>query len=369
MPEETQEQTQEQQISLDSSEAQALEGQIQKQQLDAKIALQYFQSVNLAFTHKNYATSTQIRKLARKHRRAVKGINPWAAEDRNYFSFETEKTEPLLIPDFTVCEFCGKQLDYLGALEKGRIYEWEVTRWSAIPMICDCEEAKAKHDAEVAEKERIRQEEEQRKREEERKKRVERQLANSGMKARFLTRTFANFQKDTAGRKQAWNTAKEYADNFQAHKANGDGLYIEGTFGTGKTHIAAAIAIQLMEQGHQVIFQTADDLLRGIKVTFDETGSKEQEAIDRLKNCELLVIDDIGKEQATDWSTAQLYAIINDRYESQKPLIITTNFNETDLIAVESPKGVGAHRIMAILSRLHETCSLMTMSWQDWRGA
>ena len=124
-----------------------------------------------------------------------------------------------------------------------------------------------------------------------------------------------------------------------------------------------------MEQGHQVIFKTADDLLRDIKATFDESGRKEQEALDRLKKCELLVIDDIGKEQATDWSTAQLYAIINDRYECQKPLIITTNFNETDLIAVESPKGIGSHRTMAILSRLHEACRLMAMTWQDWRGA
>lgn len=124
-----------------------------------------------------------------------------------------------------------------------------------------------------------------------------------------------------------------------------------------------------MEQGHSVIFKTADDLLRDIKATFDENGREEQKVLERMKNCELLVIDDIGKEQATDWSTAQLYGIINDRYESQKPVIITTNFNENDLIAVESPKGVGEHRIRAILSRLHETCRLMTMTWQDWRGS
>ena len=117
-----------------------------------------------------------------------------------------------------------------------------------------------------------------------------------------------------------------------------------------------------------MIFGTADDLLREIKATFDDNGG-EQKVLERFKHCDLLVIDDLGKEQATDWSTAQLYAIINDRYECQKPLIITTNFGEADLIAVESPKGVGNHRIQAILSRLHETCRAMTMDWQDWRGA
>ena len=77
----------------------------------------------------------------------------------------------------------------------------------------------------------------------------------------------------------------------------------------------------------------------------------------------------MAKEQATDGKTAQLYEIIKDRYECLRRLIITTNFNKNDLVAVESPKGVGEHRIRAILSRLHETCRLLTMSWPDWRGA
>ena len=376
MPGEMRGQTQGQTITLDSSEARDLEERIQSQTLTPKEARLYFQSgyygTNLPGLGISncYATTSQIGQLAHKNRRAVKGLNPWAAEDRMDFYSQGEKAEPLEIPEPTVCEFCGKQLEYIGLMEHSRgLYEWEVRRWSAVPVRCGCEKAAAKWSAEDAEQELLKHEEEQRRAEEQRKKRVEEQMANSGMKARFLSRTFANFQTNTPERKRAHRTAKEYADNFTAHSANGDGLYIEGTFGTGKTHLAAAIAIQLMEQGHQVIFKTADDLLRDIKATFDESGRKEQEALDRLKKCELLVIDDIGKEQATDWSTAQLYAIINDRYECQKPLIITTNFNETDLIAVESPKGIGSHRIMAILSRLHETCRLMTMTWQDWRGA
>lgn len=195
-----------------------------------------------------------------------------------------------------------------------------------------------------------------------------RRREQSGMSTRFLSRTFKNFQTDTPGRAKAHRTALDYAENFDTHLAAGDGLYIEGTFGTGKTHLAAAISLYLMEQRRSVIFKTADGLLRDIKATYDETGKKELVVLDGLKKCDLLVIDDIGKEQATDWSTAQLYAIINDRYECQRPVIITTNFNEADLVAVESPKGVGEHRIRAILSRLHETCRLMTMNWQDWRG-
>ena len=358
--------------ALASSEAQALEEQIQTQVLTAEDAREYFGSASYALNFPGrerwYATATQIKKLAHKHRTAVKGLNPWNDDGLNFYDTRP-KQEQLTVPEPKVCEFCGKKLEYLGLLSHTRtIYEWEVERWSTTPQRCGCEEAVKKHEAEVAERKRLEEEERQRREAEARRERIEKQLADSGMKKRFLARRFENFVTDTPGRKAAYRTAKEYADNFEAHKANGDGLYIEGTFGTGKTHLAAAIAIQLMEQGHGVIFKTSDDLLREIKATFDDAGREEQKVLDRMKRCELLVIDDIGKEQATDWSTAQLYAIINDRYECQRPVIITTNFNENDLIAVESPKGVGTHRIKAILSRLHETCGLMTMDWQDWRG-
>lgn len=359
---------------MTSGQVQDLEAQIASQTLTAEQASRYFQTGSygsvLGIRVHNYATPDQIRQLSHKSRRAVKGLNPWAAEDAgaDYYSMP-EKAEPLQIPEPAVCEFCGKKLEYIAILNHvNRIYEWEVERWSGVPLRCGCRKAKEKWDALDAEEKRLEQEEQRQREDAARKARIEQQMARSGMKARFLSRTFENFYADTPGRTKARRISKEYADNFTAHSANGDGLYIEGAFGTGKTHLAAAIAIQLMEQGKNVIFKTADDLLRDIKATFDENGREEQKVLARLKECDLLVIDDIGKEQATDWSTAQLYAIINDRYECQKPVIITTNFNEDDLIAVESPKGVGEHRIRAILSRLHEMCRLMTMNWQDWRG-
>lgn len=301
---------------------------------------------------------------------AVKGLDPWAGNGQILdFCINAPKPDALLVPEPETCEFCGKKLDYIAVLNHAkRTYDWEVERWSEIPLRCDCGQAKEKWGALDAEEARKVDAERKRQEEADRKAGVECRLAQSGIKKRFLSRTFANFQTDTAERARAYRLAKDYADNFAARAANGEGLYIEGTFGTGKTHLAAAIAIHLMEQGHEVVFKTADDLLQDIKATFGENEREGKKVLDRVKRCELLVIDDIGKEQATDWSTAQFNSIINDRYESMKPMIITTNFNENDLITVESPKGVGSHRIMAILSRLHEMCRLITMSWQDWRG-
>lgn len=357
---------------LNSDQVRDLEEQIQSATLTPGEAREYFDAPALAigFLHggKGIATTSQIEQLAHKNRTAVKGLNPWEDGRIDFFP-EESRTEKLKLPEPKPCEFCGRPREYLAILNHTKhLYEWEVEKWSQIPKHCDCEEARVSREAEEAERQRQEEEERRQREEDERKRRIQTQLARSGMKSRFLTRTFANFQTNTQRRTQAARTAREYADNFTAHRENGDGLYIEGTYGTGKTHLAAAISIQLMEQGYSVIFGTADDLLREIKATFDDNGS-EQKVLERFKHCDLLVIDDLGKEQATDWSTAQLYAIINDRYECQKPLIITTNFGEADLIAVESPKGVGNHRIQAILSRLHETCRAMTMDWQDWRGA
>lgn len=278
-------------------------------------------------------------------------------------------------PEPTTCEYCEKTLYHLGRILPPKtnspyVNDREPTcaAWSRVPQRCDCPEATEAWAASDAEKKRQQEERDRREREERHRVRVEELLGRSGIKQRFLRRTFENFVTDTPERKRSYEIARTYADDFERHSVEGSGLYIEGTFGTGKTHLAAAIALYLIEQERRVIFKTADDLFRDIKETFDKDDGSEQKILARYKECDLLIVDDLGKEQATDWTTAQLYAILNDRYENQKPVIITTNFNEDGLIAVESPRNVGEHRIRAILSRLHETTTAMTMTGQDWRS-
>ena len=277
---------------LNSDQVRDLEEQIQSATLTPGEAREYFDAPALAigFLHggKGIATTSQIEQLAHKNRTAVKGLNPWEDGRIDFFP-EESRTEKLKLPEPKPCEFCGRPREYLAILNHTKhLYEWEVEKWSQIPKHCDCEEARAKREAEEAERQRQEEEERRQREEDERKRRIQTQLARSGMKSRFLTRTFANFQTNTQRRTQAARTAREYADNFTAHRENGDGLYIEGTYGTGKTHLAAAISIQLMEQGYSVIFGTADDLLREIKATFDDNGG-EQKVLERFKHCDLLV--------------------------------------------------------------------------------
>lgn len=271
------------------------------------------------------------------------------------------KSEP---PEPWKCEFCGKVLQ-----PQGVVFGNEVFIWKPTPPRCDCEKAAAywrEHDRKEQERKATMEEEKRRRAMQEK---VERLLGKSGIKKRFQQRTFPNFRCDTPGRKRNYSIAKEYADNFAHHRERGDGLYIEGTNGTGKTHLAAAIALQLIGEGIPVICKTSSDLLQDIKKSFDSEGTKEHEVLDIYKKVDLLIIDDLGKEQCSDWSMSTLYSILNDRYEDMKPTIVTTNYNDKKLTQALTPKGFDDSKIVAIISRLRETSTVMTMAWEDIRGS
>ena len=162
--------------------------------------------------------------------------------------------------------------------------------------------------------------------------------------------------------------AKRYADTFSERYARGEGLYIEGTNGTGKTHLAAAIALQLLNEGIPVICKTSSDMFTDIKKAYDGGDMSEAQILDIYKSADLLIIDDLGKEQCSDWSMTTLYSIVNDRYEDMKPIIVTTNYGAEDLIRVLTPRGYDSGKIVAIISRLRETSTAITMAWADYRS-
>ena len=172
---------------------------------------------------------------------------------------------------------------------------------------------------------------------------------------------------DTPERLRCYKIAKRYAETFPERYNKGDGLYIEGTNGTGKTHLAAAIALQLIGEGIPVICKTSTDMLADIKKAYDSKEIAESKVLDVYKATDLLIIDDLGKEQCSDWSMTTLYAILNDRYEDMKPTIVTTNYSADDLVKALTPRGYDDSKIVAIISRLKETSTVLTMAWADYR--
>lgn len=266
------------------------------------------------------------------------------------------------IPEPKTCKYCGKTLYHECIVIAGKALVW----WLNQPQRCDCAKAVEFWKRWDAKQEELRKAQVIAEEQEQKRRKIEAILGRSGIKKRYLSRSFENFVVNDVNRK-AYEIAKSYVDNWQENKDKGEGLYFEGTCGTGKTHLAVAIAMKLINQGVPVICKTSIDLLASIKQSYERDSTvNEEDVIEAYNTVDLLVIDDLGKERATEWSVPILYRIINDRYENMLPTVITTNYNTDDLIDKLNASNDN-EKAEAIISRFKGSASCVTMAWEDYR--
>jgi DNA replication protein DnaC len=124
----------------------------------------------------------------------------------------------------------------------------------------------------------------------------------------------------------AFNTAKNYA-----HHLNG-WLLLMGGYGSGKTHLAAAVANELVSLGVETLFLTVPDLLDWLRYSFGSEETSYESRFEEIKNIRFLVLDDLGTQNTTAWARENLFQIINHRYTHKLSTVITTNIglNEID---------------------------------------
>ena len=117
----------------------------------------------------------------------------------------------------------------------------------------------------------------------------------------------------------ALRTARTFAD------APAGSLLLTGGHGTGKTCLAAAAANFLMGQGHPVLFTFVPDLLDQLRGGYgDDAALSHDELFDQVKNVPVLVLDDIGAHNGTPWAEEKLFQVINHRYLSGLPTVLTS---------------------------------------------
>ena len=113
----------------------------------------------------------------------------------------------------------------------------------------------------------------------------------------------------------------EYLPNFKNSNTN---LLFYGNSGTGKTFLSWCIAKELLDNGFLVVYKTSDDLLRALK---DIKFNNDTDLENLLINCDLLIIDDLGSEQITDFSSTELFTLINKKILKNKKMLISTNLS------------------------------------------
>lgn len=208
-----------------------------------------------------------------------------------------------------------------------------------VRCICDCIKAEM-----AAEKERERQEE------------IERNRLDCFEGSGMIN---WNFSRDDEQTQKLSNAMRRYADGFDEFRESGKGLLLYGRNGTGKTFYASCIANALIDAGHRVLVTNFARLSNQIQGLYEG----KQSFIDSLSSYSMLVLDDLGAERQSEFMQEMVFNIVNARYCSGLPFIVTTNLTIEE---ISKPQDAGRARIY---NRILERCYPVEVNGIDRRKA
>ncbi len=151
------------------------------------------------------------------------------------------------------------------------------------------------------------------------------------------------------------DVCRKYAENFSKNSGN---LLFNGSTGLGKTLLSACIACQVAEKGYSVAYESAPHLFSKLEKNRFHPSEESAQAVAKLENSDLLIIDDLGTELPGQFVIASLYTLLNDRLLAGKPTVISTNLNISEIRERYSPQ---------IASRLQGQYQLLPFVGQDIR--
>lgn len=230
------------------------------------------------------------------------------------------------------CDKCGRTYDY-----------FEFDTGYVVKDGCDCEMIElAKQKKEATEK------------------RIKSSKANSIFKKSIINDdlancTFENYNATNDELAKAKALCERYANNFNLD--NKQSLLLQGSFGTGKSHLSMSIVKKVREQGHSALYMNVPQLISTIKGTYNkDTNLTEQELNRIISEVDLMVFDDFGINM-NEFATGKMFELIESRVGKHN--IYTTNLN-----AQELSKNKDAQRIF---SRMMSNTTLLKMNGDDFR--
>ncbi|SSY68502.1 DNA replication protein dnaC [Alcaligenes faecalis subsp. faecalis] len=185
-------------------------------------------------------------------------------------------------------------------------------------------------------------------------------LSRAAIPPRFADRRLSNYQPTCPEAAKALQVAQQYADSFEQAMQAGRSLIFIGNVGAGKTHLAVGIAHEVMEQGYSALFTSVMGAVRSIKETYGRRELTESQAIARLVEPDLLILDEVGVQFSSDTERLYLFEILNGRYENMRPTIVISNL---DMAGIKECLG------QRVYDRLREGDGrAVSFVWESYRG-
>lgn len=179
-------------------------------------------------------------------------------------------------------------------------------------------------------------------------------LKSARIPPRYVNKSISTFKGKDKKRRELRNDANLYVKQFSPESEGPykKGFLYMGPTGCGKSHLATGILKAIIEKGYTGYYCNVVDFFAKLRDTYGgDTAYDEMDMIDRVNSVDFLVLDDLGAEKPSAWMRDRLYAVVNRRYESNLPILVTTN--KTDVVELEEHVG------KRIVSRLCEMCVIV----------
>lgn len=189
---------------------------------------------------------------------------------------------------------------------------------------------------------------------------IERALKLANIPKRFVGRTFETFVAGDAKQSTALTTCRAYAEDFGEALRTGGSLVLSGAPGTGKSHLAASVMLQVMSGGCTVQYMTCMDMIRAIRGTWRRDSERtEDEVLRELGEAlDLLVVDEVGVQYGTEGEQTIVFDVLDRRYRQMRPMILISN---------AGPKQFKEYVGDRVYDRLREIARWVPFDWESYR--
>lgn len=221
-----------------------------------------------------------------------------------------------------------------------------------VRCLCECQSKKYEQQKELEQRaERLRQ--------------LEKLKVASLLGERYKNVTFDKTDMDNDDFAKVADRARKYCAVAGKVLAQGVGIYLYGAKGTGKTHLTACIANELMSNYYSVLYTNFSEISKSIRATYGNRGESEQAFIDKLAAIDFLFIDDFGTESvARDgddlWLQEKIFEVVNKRYNANKPIIFTSNYSLAEMV---KNRGLADKTV----DRISEMCEVIKLDGKSYR--